>query len=148
MGNMDDDGTSFEQTSCVNGNGNAKPATNGADTPICNGHIPNSREKQQVENVAKGESEEQLLLKRLKFSAPAYTEIRTRSGGLNLKVSKPTTTRRIARCGEGKGEAIFLEDAFAFASASSLPRAGASYILYVCVRGRLKRMSKRRARSC
>lgn len=90
MGNLDDDGASFEQRSYSNGN--AKPAAEEATTPISNGHIPNSREEQRqqqqhVENVVKAESEEQLLLKRIKFSAPAYTEIRTPTGGLNLKVS-------------------------------------------------------------
>lgn len=89
MGNLDDDGASFEQRSYSNGS--AKPAADEATTPISNGHIPNSRaeqqQQQQVENVVKAESEEQLLLKRIKFSAPAYTEIRTPTGGLNLKVS-------------------------------------------------------------
>lgn len=89
MGNLDDDGASFEQRSY--GNGSAKPAAEEATTPISNGHIPNShaeqQQQQQVENVVKAESEEQLLLKRIKFSAPAYTEIRTPTGGLNLKVS-------------------------------------------------------------
>ncbi|KAM8717906.1 hypothetical protein ACLKA7_004584 [Drosophila subpalustris] len=86
MGNLDDDGANFDG-SYGNSNG----------TPISNGHIPNhttfvqhdEKEKQregkkQLNNVKV--SEEQLLrLKELKFSAPAYTEIRTRSGGLNFK---------------------------------------------------------------
>lgn len=95
MGNLDDDGASFEQ-SYAKSNGSAKLAEAEAATPISNGHIPHARVKESVVNGQerkKGEqdSEEQLLLKRLKFSAPAYTEIRTPSGGLNLKVSITTT---------------------------------------------------------
>lgn len=94
MGNLDDDGASFEQ-SYAKSNGSAKLAEAEA-TPISNGHIPHARVKESVVNgqerkEGEQDSEEQLLLKRLKFSAPAYTEIRTPSGGLNLKVSITTT---------------------------------------------------------
>lgn len=93
MGNLDDDGASFEQ-SYAKSNGSAKLAE--AATPISNGHIPHARVEESVVNgqerkEGEQDSEEQLLLKRLKFSAPAYTEIRTPSGGLNLKVSITTT---------------------------------------------------------
>lgn len=91
MGNLDDDGASFEQ-SYAKSNGSVKLAEAEAATPISNGHIPHARVKESVVNgqerkEGEQDSEEQLLLKRLKFSAPAYTEIRTPSGGLNLKVS-------------------------------------------------------------
>lgn len=98
MGNVDDDGATFQQSYVKCSNGTAK-----ASTPISNGHIPNQhsaeswREVQQQrqpqqQKVSQDDQEEdelqQLLLnKQLKFSAPAYTEIRTRSGGLNFKVS-------------------------------------------------------------
>lgn len=91
MGNVDDDSATFEQGyDCAN-NRNEK-----VSTPISNGHIPSHAfVQQEVEgqlNEAELDEEEQneellLLNKHLKFSAPAYTEIRTRSGGLKFKVS-------------------------------------------------------------
>ncbi|ALC38269.1 lace [Drosophila busckii] len=72
MGNLDD-APCEEQGYAENGNGKA------AATPISNGHTPkqwmNHAEEQQP-HLEQGE---------IKFSAPAYTEIRTRSGGLNFK---------------------------------------------------------------
>lgn len=101
MGNLDDDGASFEQ-SYAKSNGSAKLTEAETATPISNGHIPHARVKESVVNgqerkEGEQDSEEQLLLKRLKFSAPAYTEIRTPSGGLNLKVSITTTKQAVWR---------------------------------------------------
>lgn len=97
MGNVDDDGATFQQSYVKCSNGTAK-----ASTPISNGHIPNQhlaeswRDEQQQPQQQKElhddqeeEMQQLLLSKQLKFSAPAYTEIRTRSGGLNFKVSGP-----------------------------------------------------------
>ncbi|EDV90371.1 GH23659 [Drosophila grimshawi] len=48
----------------------------------------NEVEQEVQQDRVEVEEQQQLLLnKQLKFSAPAYTEIRTRSGGLHFKVS-------------------------------------------------------------